>query len=174
MQNARNEYGAQLEETRDFYRALPQYRLRNRWPWKAMRDLTPWTQTKVFSLRQHCAPASGETTFADGESKEHPALLLPGSFLQMITGTSDQTAGFRVQLINDATQELMFSSDITHPSIAGGAISPFNVPAPFLLPDGGIPFPHGGKIVARMTNMATATAVMQLVLWIAEPLGGRF
>jgi hypothetical protein len=173
MPNARNEYGLWMERPRDFHRALPQYRLNvSRWPGRQMEKLKPWRDSTMFSVRQHCAPARAETTFQDGESKEHQASVLPGSFLQSITGDSDQAAGFRFQLINAATDELLFESDVASGELAGAAVAPFNQPGPCLLPDGGLPFPHGGQIIIRRTNMAAVSARCQLVLWIAEPLGG--
>lgn len=174
MRNGRNEYGLWMERPRDFHRALPHYRLNvSRWPGRQMENLKPWRDSEMFSIRQHCAPARASTTFTDGESKEHQASVLPGSFLQGITGDSSEAAGFRFQLINAATDELLFESDVAHVALAGTPVAPFNAPAPFLLPDGGIPFPHGGQMIIRMTNMAAVSARCQLVLWIAEPLGGR-
>jgi hypothetical protein len=171
MQRARNEYGLWMERPRNFYEALPHYRLRvSRWPWHAMQDLLPWTKSERYSLRLHAAP--NNQNFDDGESDEYQASLLPGSFLQALSGNSTQSAGFRFQLINAATDETLFESDLAHISAAGSAVAPFNMPSPFLLPGGGLAFPHGGQIIVRMTNMANAAARCQLILWIAEPLGG--
>lgn len=123
----------------------------------------------------YACPNQLNTVFAARASFEQQMTVVPGSFLTMITGMSDQAAGFSLQLYDEGAKRYVVSVYATDPLICGqGQAVTLFPPAPpwhgpYILPSP-LPILHPGNLVAQFTNLAIVQANIQCCFFFASPI----
>jgi len=118
--------------------------------------------------RVYPVPRQGGTLGA-GVPFTEKVRLRHGSYLLGFTGSSDQAAGFDVQVRSVASGEQLCPQRLKHPNLTGGSGSSqgaYNIlhvmPRPWIVV-------RPAELIVELFNLATAAATIQLVLYIAEP-----
>lgn len=116
----------------------------------------------------YAVPRQGGTLDA-GVPFTEKVRLPHGSYLIAFTGSSDQAAGFDVQVRAVSTAEQLFSDGTKHANLTGGTESTSGVynilhilPRPWVIV-------RPAELIIELFNLATTTATIQLVLWVAQP-----
>lgn len=167
-----NAYAPALDRGVNFFAADPHYRIPGRYAWLALKALHPWMQSERYERWIPSFPATPEAVLAANATYNDQVSVAPGSFFQMISGSTTEAAGFRFQLSDVRTGETLLDYPVNMANLAGSPVPPFNQPTPFVLPSGGHPFPKGGQLMVKITNLANTENLVQLALFFARPIGG--
>lgn len=118
--------------------------------------------------RLHPVPSRGGTLGA-GVPFTEKVRSKHGAYLIGFTGSSDQAAGFSLQIRAAASGELLCSEAIKDVNLTGGTGASqgvYNIlhilPRPWIAV-------QPAELIVELLNLATAAATIQLVLWMAEP-----
>lgn len=105
-----------------------------------------------------------------GLTYEARAYAPPGSFLVAISASSSNAAGFRLQFTDLGTGGQLSNQPTKHKNLTGGSAG---IVQPLWFPDKPRPIPAPGLISVQVSNMATAPAEIQVVLWLIAPADGQ-
>jgi len=122
----------------------------------------------AFVPRLYPVPRQGGTLSA-GVPFQEKVRVPHGSYLIGFTGSSNQAAGFQLQLRAVASGEELCSEQIKHANLTGGtgaSRGAYNIlhvlPRPWIIV-------QPAELIVELFNLATSAATLQLVLWVAQP-----
>lgn len=153
---------------KDFARRLPQSRIPGRYQNLALQRLRPFFATRAYALTRAVFPVALEGPLANRQTTEDQTSLMPGTFLLGFAGDSEQSEGFRFNVIENLTQTQLFQKDVNNAGLAGMPVSPASAANPFWLSPPHC-FPDGGQLVVTLTNLAQVDNLVQLVVLLAVP-----
>jgi hypothetical protein len=152
-----------------FLKRLPQYRMPGRWPRLALDKMEPFVRSRLYDWRVQSFPIGSALSVAAGAQVEDQASVDPGSFLLMVSASSEQAAGFRFEILDAGTKKTLDSYTLNFRNGAGsGSGAAQN--SPFLFPAGGHIAIVQGLYIVRLVNLDVANANrIELVLFFAQP-----
>jgi hypothetical protein len=130
--------------------------------------LRPFAETEEYGWLAFSMPDTRNASVPDRGSIEDQTSVPPLSFLLMLSGASDQAAGFRFQIEDKGTRQPIASAHMrfaasTNPAPGVGVRPlPYILPAPYAVA-------YPGLLTIKVTNLATVANNLQLVLWFAVP-----
>ena len=120
-----------------------------------------------YRLRLVCVPDGPNYRVAGGATFEDRVFVSPGSFLLAFSATSQQAAGYKVQVKDLTSGTLLYTQSTSFQNVTAGAPSDQVNPVSYLPKPRAIP---SGFLSIRVQNLAGVTNTIQVVAWIAEPL----
>lgn len=134
--------------------------------------------TRAYDWFVAVSPMSSQNPVGDTDSVESQFTVVPGSLLWGLTGcafTENEQSGamdvpseFRFEIWDQGRPSPVSITKANGGSLAGLAVAPFSQPGPFLFD---IPYVIGGTglVSVRITNLASAPALIQLAMHFAQP-----
>jgi hypothetical protein len=158
-------------EQNGFYALHPQFR--SDWGFDPQaRFLDLLGRSREYYLWIAVAPRTGDDQVASGDSVEHDFIVPPGSILWGLTASYGVSGGFRFALWNEGRLAVpRLNAENLAGTSRGAAPNTGSAAIPHLL-DPPYPVLGNGLMHVKITNLATATNGLQLVMFFAAPAGG--
>ncbi len=123
-----------------------------------------------FQAVRHIVPDVMNAALVGKGRYEARISLPPQSYVWAFAGTSDQAAGFKVQIVDLGTKAEWFSQPIRWDNLTGQGATPEGLSFPlYILPKPRLVL-EPGLLSVQVTNLAAVANPIQLVVFTAEPV----
>lgn len=154
------------------------HHFRSQYHIKALNALEPLRKAVGYEPRNEVIPDRQHVALAKAATWDHRVTVPPGSWLWALSGSSQQAAGFSVQITDFATRSNLFSGAVQYQNLTGqGSVSVLDaagqaqtISTPLHILPTPRPIIEPAVLNVQLSNLDTANAnEVQLVLWILEP-----